>query len=393
MKKQIFKFIFDLAMAILFVLLFPLRVTGLTFHEIVGIIIGIAILIHIAINGKWVVQTAKKIFSRKLPTKTRISALLNLLLLICAIFFVVSGLLISRVVLPDFRYLTHLPWRPIHEFTSYLGLILIGVHIGLHWDWIKNILKQKVKTPKTSFTRNLAKFVTYLLLVVGTIGLFGSIGKTIGLTGRVFFSNPKTFSHGEHGRGHHGDFEKNFTPRRDFEGRRGERDHMVRDPRFNRDPQFDRRREMIETRHGRGERGDWRGERRGRRGGGDLLSWISTTIFYLSQFGALAFYTHLIERWLRKRKTAKADEKVGSAVEEKPIEANENVESTVEEKPTEADNKVESSVEEETAEADEKVEAPAEKKPAKADHEIQSAIEEKSDDQTKPDEKKDKQSE
>ncbi|KHF31293.1 hypothetical protein LR68_00242 [Anoxybacillus sp. BCO1] len=50
-------------MAITFVLLMNPRVfNGLPFHEIAGTVIGVAILVHIGLNYRWVINTTKKYF-------------------------------------------------------------------------------------------------------------------------------------------------------------------------------------------------------------------------------------------------------------------------------------------------------------------------------------------
>lgn len=71
MKKNDTKIVLDLMMAITFVLLMNPRVlNGLPFHEIAGLIIGVAILTHIGLNYRWVVNTTKKILDPNLPKKT-----------------------------------------------------------------------------------------------------------------------------------------------------------------------------------------------------------------------------------------------------------------------------------------------------------------------------------
>lgn len=70
MKKNYIKITLDLLLAITFVLLMKPRVfNGITFHEIAGVVIGVAILIHIGLNYQWVVNTTKKIFNSNFPKK------------------------------------------------------------------------------------------------------------------------------------------------------------------------------------------------------------------------------------------------------------------------------------------------------------------------------------
>ncbi|MHC1681522.1 MAG: hypothetical protein AB6733_00955 [Clostridiaceae bacterium] len=63
MKKINFiKISLDLIMGIIFALLFNKNVLGgLTFHEIAGLAMGFAVLVHILLNWKWVINVFKKI--------------------------------------------------------------------------------------------------------------------------------------------------------------------------------------------------------------------------------------------------------------------------------------------------------------------------------------------
>ncbi|WP_231510831.1 hypothetical protein [Bacillus sp. UNC438CL73TsuS30] len=73
MKKNYTKIVIDLLMAITFVLLMDPRVlNGLPFHEVAGLVIGAAIVVHIGLNYRWVINTTKKIFDPKLPKKNKI---------------------------------------------------------------------------------------------------------------------------------------------------------------------------------------------------------------------------------------------------------------------------------------------------------------------------------
>ncbi|HEX5690000.1 MAG TPA: hypothetical protein VFX76_08355, partial [Roseiflexaceae bacterium] len=35
-------------------------------------------------------------------------------------------------------------YRGLHEVTANLSLVLIGLHVALHWDWIVNMLRRFV---------------------------------------------------------------------------------------------------------------------------------------------------------------------------------------------------------------------------------------------------------
>ena len=176
MKKNYTKIVLDLMMAITFVLLMNPRVLdGLPFHEIAGTIIGVAILVHIGLNYRWVITTTKKIFDPKLPNKTRFSFLLNILLLISMATVIITGILISRVLFPSLAIQGGHSIRGLHSFSADATLALVGLHIGVHWQWIMSICKRAFKSKEGKLRKGvLASVVLSLAIVAGGIQWFAS---------------------------------------------------------------------------------------------------------------------------------------------------------------------------------------------------------------------------
>ncbi|WP_462410909.1 DUF4405 domain-containing protein [Neobacillus sp. Marseille-QA0830] len=170
------KFGLDLLMAVTFVLFFNKRVLGgLTFHEIAGLAIGAAFFTHIALNWRWVKNVTLKLFDRKLPAKTKLGYVLNLLLLITMAFIIISGIFISRVVFPNINVGNEQWFKMSHMAISYLALVLVAAHVGLHWKWVINVFKNivKIKTPKPVLGV-IAKVMTVGLLVFGSYEIYTS---------------------------------------------------------------------------------------------------------------------------------------------------------------------------------------------------------------------------
>lgn len=154
-------------MYIIFVLLMKIGFGGLTFHEIAGLGIGFLFFVHILLNLQWVKKVTLRLFDRKLPIKTRFGYLLNILLLISTTFIILSGILISKLLFPNLNIGDHRWFQVMHIQISYLTLILMGIHIGLHWQWIVNHIKKMFKVKPTKIAGNLAKFSIVLLLLFG----------------------------------------------------------------------------------------------------------------------------------------------------------------------------------------------------------------------------------
>jgi cytochrome b561 len=176
LKKNYTKIVLDLMMAITFVLLMNPRVLdGLPFHEIAGTIIGVAILVHIGLNYRWVINTTKKIFDPKLPSKTRFSFLLNILLLISMAAVIITGILISRVVFPSLAIQGGHSVRGLHSLSADATLALVGLHIGVHWQWIMSMFKKAFKSKEGKLKKGvIASVVLSLAILAGGIQWFSS---------------------------------------------------------------------------------------------------------------------------------------------------------------------------------------------------------------------------
>lgn len=156
-------------MGLMFVLFFNTGVLGgLAYHEIAGLVFAVMYFTHILLNLSWVKNVTVRIFDRKLPWKTRGSYLLNFLLLISMTFVIISGIMISRVVFPNINIGNKGWFKVTHEAVSYFVLLLVGIHVGLHWHWIVSIWKKiwRFRSQK-KWLGIVAKIVTVLILVFG----------------------------------------------------------------------------------------------------------------------------------------------------------------------------------------------------------------------------------
>jgi hypothetical protein len=175
MKKITYvKFAIDILMAVTFVLFFNKQVLGgLTFHEIAGLAIAAVFFTHVLLNSQWVKKVTVKLFDRKLPVKTKFGYVLNLLLLITMAFIIISGIFISKVVFPNINIDNERWFQVTHISISFLVLILVAAHVGLHWKWVVNVFKNIVhfKSKKRSLGIA-AKVATVALLVFGTYQMY-----------------------------------------------------------------------------------------------------------------------------------------------------------------------------------------------------------------------------
>lgn len=100
-------------------------------HEILGVAMAAAIILHVAINRRRFASLFNKITPRKF-----FNAATDFALTICAAVILIPGVFMSNYLfaeLVSFELRRNMTLHQLHVAAPYLLLILIGVHIGLHW--------------------------------------------------------------------------------------------------------------------------------------------------------------------------------------------------------------------------------------------------------------------
>ncbi|MGD9679093.1 MAG: hypothetical protein AB7V16_12190 [Vulcanibacillus sp.] len=154
MSKMKINFFLDFILIFVFLIIMEPLLTGITLHEWIGLGVGIGFIIHILLHWKWVVEATKRFF-KKFPKKAKLNYILDLLLLIGSFFIILSSFPISKTI--DFSWLGlggySYSWFQIHVAVSFLTLLVIAIHIGLHWQWTISAFRkifdynQKLSTP------------------------------------------------------------------------------------------------------------------------------------------------------------------------------------------------------------------------------------------------------
>lgn len=125
--------------------------SGMAIHEWLGIAFGAAIITHLLLHWQWIIEVTRRLVG-KAQWSARVNYMLNALLFIDVTVIIFSGLMISRVALPfmGIQLAESGIWRTLHTTSANLFLVLAGLHIALHWQWIVNMVKRFVLTPRAS---------------------------------------------------------------------------------------------------------------------------------------------------------------------------------------------------------------------------------------------------
>jgi hypothetical protein len=166
------KIIFDFIMLILLIMVYGVSATGITFHEIAGMIIFIMFFIHLAYNDKWIINVTKRMFDKTFSLKLRFMNIVDMLLLLMFLSVGISGVMISKVL---FNIGIVYIWRYVHIFSSGFSVILLGIHIGLHGKMIINAIKNMIHI-HNGICKTFSIIVFVIIISVGIYGIIISNG-------------------------------------------------------------------------------------------------------------------------------------------------------------------------------------------------------------------------
>ena len=146
MQRARFLFVLDAVLLLIALLLQSPRPTGIAAHEWLGIVILPLLAVHLLVNWRWIIKTLHRL--RANTRRARVNSLLNGLLYVDFVLATISGLVISEVALPaaGIQPSTLAAWRQVHAFISNMSIWIVGLHLGLNWDWVLNVWR-KWKTP------------------------------------------------------------------------------------------------------------------------------------------------------------------------------------------------------------------------------------------------------
>ncbi len=147
-KKQKLCWGIDAGMGIGFLLTYFMDITGLIFHQWLGILVGAGVAVHLLLHQKWLETTARN-FAAKATNRSRWYLILDSLLGLGFLGIIFTGLVISTWANLT---LTNYPiWLAVHITVSIETLVLLAVKLATHWQWIiattRKVFQAGRKTP------------------------------------------------------------------------------------------------------------------------------------------------------------------------------------------------------------------------------------------------------
>jgi hypothetical protein len=111
--------------------------TGLAIHEWLGLAFAATLVVHLVLHWEWLVTATRSLFVRQGRGK-RLNYAVDACLFVALTAVTLSGLLISKHVLAALG-LPSQPgraWQGIHSLAANVSIAALGVHLGLHWNWL-----------------------------------------------------------------------------------------------------------------------------------------------------------------------------------------------------------------------------------------------------------------
>ena len=122
--------VIDLIALIVYLLVANPAITGVPLHEWFGLGIFVVFIVHTVQHYDWVIDSFKSIFKRfSLLRHGRL--ILDILIVISFMICMVSGILISGTVLPEFALYSqgYYFWDPLHAVSAKVLLALLLIHV------------------------------------------------------------------------------------------------------------------------------------------------------------------------------------------------------------------------------------------------------------------------
>ena len=142
-KQNINKLLLDLGTFITLLVVSAPRFTGETIHEWLSLALGGAIVVHLLLNWNWIVEVTARLFTKS-AKNSRFNYVLNWALFASGIMIMLSGLMISKSVVPFFGLTLpqNMSWKELHEVSTNITMILMGLHVAQHWNWIVSMFRR-----------------------------------------------------------------------------------------------------------------------------------------------------------------------------------------------------------------------------------------------------------
>ncbi|MDO6694250.1 DUF4405 domain-containing protein [Aliiglaciecola sp. 3_MG-2023] len=140
------RFVMDTILLVSFLIVLAPQSTGIVLHEWLSLVFLIPFVIHILLHWHWFLSSFKQLMRAK-TLRERYNFVLNYTLYLLMLFVLVSGFLVSVALFPALGIPLEIQdfWSKMHHDSATLIMPILGLHLALHFRWIKTLIVQMKK--------------------------------------------------------------------------------------------------------------------------------------------------------------------------------------------------------------------------------------------------------
>ncbi|MBL5828193.1 MULTISPECIES: DUF4405 domain-containing protein [Serratia] len=146
--KYKFQVVQDIVMMIILLSLMGFHLWGESIHEWLGMVFLMFLFLHNGLNIHWF----RKLVQGRYSAFRFMQVSVNLLLVLLLLSAIISGLMLSKHLLPDLPIHSSSDLvRKVHMTSVHWGQIIIAVHLGMHWKMLANFFAKVWNISPLSF--------------------------------------------------------------------------------------------------------------------------------------------------------------------------------------------------------------------------------------------------
>lgn len=185
------RYFLDAALLIIFLLVMSFHFLPRVLHEVFGIVMLAAAICHLFVNRRWLFN----FYRGKWSGRKIFSTLINFSILATFAIIFVTGVCISNHIFNDLVSLElrrNFTVHQLHVSLPYVFMILIGLHIGLHWRELWNRFLNFMKWQKNSVRYKVGCYISIFVTIC--LGIYGAFLNRVGdrLLMKHIFATPAT---------------------------------------------------------------------------------------------------------------------------------------------------------------------------------------------------------
>lgn len=147
-------------------------------HEIFGTVMFALLVWHIVVNRLWF----KNLFRGRYDARRTVAVGLHLMLIVNMTVLVLTSIIISKSVFPFLPIPDNIYMRDVHWFSAYWVMIIVGIHVGLHWTRVMGTTRTSLRLSPSGRIRTLWLRIAALLVAAFGVWSFLVLGVWAKLT-------------------------------------------------------------------------------------------------------------------------------------------------------------------------------------------------------------------